>query len=127
MQVGITGTKVIDRDFISGLTESLNHRGGFRHINKSALSHFNLNLLSAHGILLSFIRDQSDEARRVEIGGRQVNGDIKMRVVPQKMPEIVKDLFNNIIGNPLDHALFFCQWNKLGGTHHLTIKTRPTE
>ncbi|CNV22561.1 Uncharacterised protein [Salmonella enterica subsp. enterica serovar Bovismorbificans] len=48
MQVRIAGTKVINCHLVSRLAKRLNNRRHFRHINKSALSHFNLYLLRKH-------------------------------------------------------------------------------
>ncbi|MNV81423.1 hypothetical protein D3C71_1750900 [compost metagenome] len=74
-----------------------------------------------------FIRDQGNQARRVEIRRRQVNRNIEVRIVAEEITEIVKHLFDDIIGNALNHPLFFRQRNKLCRAHHRAIKPRPAQ
>ena len=125
MQVRIAGTEIIDRHFIPRLTESLNHRRGFRHIDKTAFRHFNFDLLRADGVVASLLRNHGDQPRGVEIRGRQVNRNIEMRVLGQEMAQIAEHFLNDVIRNPLAHPLIFSQRNKLSRAHHLPVKTRP--
>ena len=57
MQVGITGTEIINGYFVSRFAERLNHRCGFRHIDKSYFGDFNFNLLHATRIAAGLLSD----------------------------------------------------------------------
>ena len=90
MQIGIAGTEVINSNFISGCAECLDDRYRFLHVNKSALGDFNFNLIDIHRGAPRLFTDLGNEPRRVEIGGRQVNRNIQMRMPGQKFPEFGK-------------------------------------
>ena len=125
MQVRVAGTEIIDRDFITRLTESLNHRRGFWHIDKTAFRHFYFDLLRTDGVVAGLVGNHGDQPRGVEIRGRQVNRNIEMRMLGQEMAQIVEHLLNDIVRNPLAHSLIFRQRDKLSRAHHLPVKARP--
>lgn len=84
MQVRVAGTEIIDRDFITRLTESLNHRRGFWHIDKTAFRHFYFDLLRTDRVVAGLFGNHGDQPRGVEVRGRQVNRNIEMRMLGQK-------------------------------------------
>ena len=90
IQIGIAGAEVINGNFIPGFAECLDDRHRFLHVNKSALGDFNFNLIDIHRIAPRLFTDLGNEPRRVEIGGRQVNRNIQMRMPGQKLPEFGK-------------------------------------
>ncbi|MNS37163.1 hypothetical protein D3C72_693700 [compost metagenome] len=50
-----------------------------------------------------------------------------MRIITEEITQIVKHLFDNVVGDALNHSLFLCQWNKFSGAHHLTVKSGPAQ
>ena len=104
VQVGITGTEIINSYLIARFAESLDHRRGFRHIDKPPFGDFNFDLLHANCIAARFLSDLCNQPRGVEIRGRKINRDIELRVSGQIFAKIVEQLVNYVICDLSNHA-----------------------